>query len=295
MQTRRTYSPETMGLILGFIGTVAFSLTFPATKLAVAALHPTVVGLGRAVVAAALAGSLLLLTRQRRPRRDEIGGLLVVVAGVIFAFPLLSAWALRRVPSAHGAVIIGLLPLATAIAGTIRVGERPSLKFWLASVAGSAAVVGYAVYDGAGSFQLADLALLGAVIGAAIAYAEGARLARTLGSWQVICWALVLAIPLLIIPTTLAVREYGLVAPFSAWAGFAYVAVVSQFLAFFAWYRGLALGGVARVGQMQLFQPFLTLFESALLLGETITLPTVGFALLVVASVAWGRTAAVKR
>ena len=289
------FHSETIGLIYGFLGVLTFSLTLPATRVAVLELDPMIVGLGRAIVAAMLAAVLLKVTRQPRPSQRHLPSLMVIAAGVIVGFPLLSAWAMRSLPAAHGAIILGILPLATALAGALRTGARPSYAFWLCSSLGSVTVVAFALFTGGGYLQIADLALLGAVASAAVGYAEGGRLSRELGSWQVICWALVLAIPLLIIPTTLAVREYGLVAPFSAWAGFAYVAVVSQFLAFFAWYRGLALGGVARVGQMQLFQPFLTLFESSLLLGETITLPTVGFALLVVASVAWGRTAAVKR
>ncbi len=286
---------DAAGLWYGLLGVLSFSLTFPATRVAVAYLDPSVVGLGRALVAALLAALLLGATRQRWPTRTELRRLTFVVAGVIFGFPFLSAWALRQVPSAHGAIVIGLLPLATACVATFRGGERPSWLFWLAGLAGSAAVIGFALYSGAGGLHAADLALLGAVVAGAFGYAEGAQLARTLGSWQVISWALVLAAPLLSIPVGLAIWQHGLAAPPTAWLGFLYVAVVSQFLGFFAWYRGLALGGVARISQLQLLQPFLTLIAAALLLHEQVTPGTIAIALVVVAAVAIGRRAPVSR
>jgi drug/metabolite transporter (DMT)-like permease len=294
VQHQRSHA-EAAGLWYGLLGVLSFSLTFPATRVAVAYLDPSVVGLGRALVAALLAALLLAATRQRRPTRVELRGLAIVVAGVIFGFPFLSAWALRQVPSAHGAIVIGVLPLATACVATIRGGERPSWLFWLAGLAGSAAVIAFALYSGAGGLHAADLALLGAVAAGAFGYAEGARLARTLGSWQVISWALVLAAPLLSIPVGLAIWQHGVAAPPTAWLGFFYVAVVSQFLGFFAWYRGLALGGVARVSQLQLLQPFLTLIASALLLHEQVTPGTIAVALVVVVAVAIGRRAPVAR
>jgi drug/metabolite transporter (DMT)-like permease len=288
----RDLDAETVGMGYGFLGVLAFSLTVPATRFAVAALDPTIVGLGRALVAAALAAALLAATRQPWPARAQLGQLLIVASGVILGFPFLSAWALRQVPAAHGAILIGLLPLATAFVAKVRGGERPSRRFWLASLAGSAAVVGYALVSGAGSLHVADLALLAAVAAGAVGYEQGGRLARTLGGWQVISWALVLAAPLISVPVALAAWQHGLDAPPTAWAGFAYVAVISQFLGFFAWYRGLALGGVARVSQLQLLQPFLTLVASAFLLGEQLTPLTILVALIVVAAVAVGRTGA---
>lgn len=176
---------ETLGVIYGFLGVLGFSLTLPATRVAVSELDPVIVGLGRAFVAAIPAIVLLLITRQPLPSRKQLKSLLVVVAGVILGFPLLSTWAMQRLPAAHGAVVLGLLPLATAIAGTIRVGDRPSRAFWLASAVGSVTVVSFGLITGAG-LQAADIALLGAVIAAAMAYAEGGRLARMLGGWQVI-------------------------------------------------------------------------------------------------------------
>jgi drug/metabolite transporter (DMT)-like permease len=285
---------ERAGLWYGLLGVLSFSLTLPATRVAVAYLDPTVVGLGRALVAAVLAAVLLKATRQRLPTRAELRSLAIVASGVILGFPFLSAWALRQVPAAHGAIVIGLLPLATAFAA-VRVGERPSWQFWLASLAGSALVIIFALVSGGGGLHMADLALLGAVAAGALGYAEGGRLARTLGGWQVISWALVLAAPFISIPVGIALWQHGAAAPPSAWLAFSYVAVISQFLGFFAWYRGLALGGVARVSQIQLIQPFLTLVASALLLHEQVTLATVLVALVVMLTVALGRRAAVAR
>ena len=284
-------SADRAGLWYGLLGVLSFSLTLPATRVAVAYLDPTVVGLGRALLAALL----LRATRQRLPTRAELRSLAIVASGVILGFPFLSAWALRQVPATHGAIVIGLLPLATAFAAAVRVGERPSWQFWLASLAGSALVIGFALVSGGGGLQMADLALLGAVAAGALGYAEGGRLARTLGGWQVISWALVLGAPFISISVGIALWQHGAAAPPSAWLAFSYVAVVSQFLGFFAWYRGLALGGVARVSQIQLLQPFLTLVASALLLHEQVTLATVLVALVVMLTVALGRRAAVAR
>jgi drug/metabolite transporter (DMT)-like permease len=260
------------GLIFGFIGVLCFSFTLPATRLAVAGLDPVIVGLGRALVAACLAAPLLIVTRQKLPEKHQWLSILIVMIGVIVGFPMLTALAMRLVPASHGAVVLGLLPFATAIAGAIRTHERPSTLFWLASASGSIAVVAYALSMGGGSFHLADFALLGAVILAALGYAEGARLARDLGGWQVICWALLLSVPFLIGPVCFEIWQHGLFANASAWFGFAYVSIISMFLAFFAWYRGLAIGGVARVSQLQLLQPFLTLGFATLFLGESFSL-----------------------
>lgn len=260
------------GLVFGFIGVLGFSFTLPATRLAVSSIDPTVVGLGRALVAACLAIPLLIVTKQKIPAKRHWPGILTVMLGVIIGFPLLTAIAMRYVPASHGAVLLGLLPFATAIAGAIRVHERPSGLFWLASVCGSIAVIVYALSMGGGSFHPADFALLGAVMFAALGYAEGARLARQIGGWQVICWALLISVPFLIVPVCFEIWRHGFTAKPDALFGFAYVSIVSMFLAFFAWYRGLSLGGVARVSQLQLLQPFLTLGFATMFLGETFSL-----------------------
>ena len=279
------------GLVYGLIGVAAFSLTLPATRVAVAGLDPVFVGLGRAVVAAVLAAIVLAIARTPFPGWRMVPRLALVAGGVVVGFPLFSAWAMRHVPAAHGAVVVGLLPLATAIAGAWLAHERPTRLFWITAVFGSAVVVAFALWQGGGAPHPADALLVLAVVAAAIGYAEGGRLARTLGAWQVICWALVLSAPLVAIPTLWAADGRLATAPAAAWAGFAYVSVVSMFLGFFAWYRGLALGGIGAVGQVQLLQPFLTIFASAWLLGERIDAATLVAAALVIASIAVGRRA----
>jgi drug/metabolite transporter (DMT)-like permease len=246
------------------------------------------VGLGRAVVAAVLAALVLAATRSPWPALALWPRLAVVALGVVIGFPVLSAWAMRHVPASHGAVVVGLLPLATAAAGAWLARERPSLRFWACAIAGSAVVVAFALWQGGGSLHAADLLLIGAVAAAAIGYAEGARLTRLLGSWQVISWALVLSAPLLVVPVWLA-ADGAAAAPPGAWLGFAYVSLVSMYLGFFAWYRALAQGGIAAVGQIQLLQPFLTFLFSALLLGERLEASTFVAAALVVATIAIGR------
>ncbi len=282
-------------MALGIGAVAAFSLTLPVTRFVVAQMTPVTVGLGRAVLAGLVAAVILALTRTRPPPRHVLGRLALASAGVVLGFPLLSAWAMQHVPAAHGGVVLGVLPLATAVVGAVLAGERPSTGFWLASLAGSAAVVLFATLHGAGGLQLADLALLGAVLAAAVGYAEGARIARTLGAWQVICWALVLALPFTTVPVLLELRGRTLDFGGATWLGFAYLALVSQLGAFLLWYRGLAMGGIARVSQAQLLQPFFTLGASAVLLNERIDVTTIVFAVVVVLTVAVGRKMPVRQ
>jgi len=277
------------GLFWGFIGIASFSLTLPATRFAVAWLDPVFVGLGRAVVAAVLAAIVLAVTRTPWPGWRLVPRLAVVAGGVVIGFPLFSAWALRYVPASHAAVVIGLLPLATALAAAWLAHERPSRTFWWSAAFGSAVVVGFAFWQGRGTPQPADGLLALAAAAAAIGYAEGGRLARTMPGWQVISWALVIAAPVVLVPTVYVIDPRFASAPPAAWACFAYVSVISMFVGFFWWYRGLALGGIAAVGQVQLLQPFLTIFASAAFLGETIEPETFVAAALVIAAIAIGR------
>ncbi len=274
-----------MPVLLGLLGVLGFSFTLPATRVAVDGLDPVFVGLGRAAVAALPAALLLALWRERLPARATLARLAVVALGVVFGFPLLSAFALRELTAAHSAVIVGLLPAATAVMAVARAGERPSAGFWLASTAGLVAVLAFAAAQGAGLPSGGDLLVLGAVALGAVGYAEGGALARDLGGARVICWALVLSLPLTLPLAAIGGLVGGLDAPADAWLGFAYVSLVSMFLAFFAWYAGLARGGVAKIGQVQLAQPVLTLLWSALLLAETVSPPSIGAALVVLASV----------
>lgn len=248
---------------------VAFSGTLPATRVALPAFGPVTVGIGRAVVASVLAAATLLLRRAPRPTGRQWRRIAVVALGVVIGFPVLSALALQVVGVSHGAVLTGLLPVATAVVATVRAGERPRPLFWLASLGGTGTVVAFSLVTGAGALHPGDLLLLAAVVAGAFGYTDGALLAREMPGSQVICWALLAALPVLVPVTAvgLALRPPHPVGS-SAWIGFGYVAVVSMFLGFFAWYHGLARGGVARVGQLQLAQPVLTLLWAAVLLDE---------------------------
>jgi drug/metabolite transporter (DMT)-like permease len=238
---------------------------------------------------------LLWWTGATRPTAAQWKSLAITALGVVIGFPVFSSLAMRFVPASHGAIVLGILPLATAMFGALRFGERPSTGFWLAAVAGSAVVVGFALQQGGGGLQLADLALFAAVLAAAMGYAEGGRLAQSMGGQQVISWALVLSMPLLLPLTVWLGLHYGIAASPRAWAGFAYVSVFSMFIGFFFWYKGLALGGIARVGQVQLLQPFLTLIGAALILGESLQTGNIVFAVAIIVIVAIGRRMSIRQ
>ncbi len=289
-RVRAGLDAERRGLALGSVAVVIFSLTLPATRAAVLELDAIFVGLGRILIAAAIAAVTLLCARTRLPSGCELRSLLIVGAGVVLGFPLLTSMAMRDAPAASGAIIVGLLPLATAVFGAWRNRERPSVGFWAVAAAGSALVVTFALRRGAGLPPHASLALFAAVLLAAIGYAEGGRLARTLGGWQTIAWALVVSAPAALAAWVAAFPhlEFG-AASAPAWVGFVYVAVFSQFLGFIPWYKGLSLGGIARVSQLQLFQVFLSFGFSALLLNEVVSSEMLVFACGVVLCIWLGR------
>jgi drug/metabolite transporter (DMT)-like permease len=254
----------------GLLGVIIFSGSLPATRVAVGGFSPLFLTSARAVIAALLGAALLLALRQQRPARGDILSLGIVALGVVIGFPLLTAVALQHITSAHSIVFIGLLPLATAMFGVLRGGERPKPAFWLFSVAGSLSVAGFALAQSDGASLKGDLLMVAAVLLCGLGYAEGATLSRRLGGWQVISWALALAFPVMaaIMLATLPGLWTGIGAP--AWIGLAYVSVFSMLIGFIFWYRGLALGGIAGVGQLQLLQPFFGLALAGLLLGEPI-------------------------
>ena len=279
----------TLGLMNGMIGVVIFSGSLPATRLAVMDLDPIFLTVARAAIAGMLALALLLTFREKRPDRADLVSLIVVAGGVVVGFPLLTALALRHVTSAHSTVFIGLLPLATAIFGALRAGERPKPAFWAFSILGSALVAGFALAQGIEASPVGDSLMLAAIVVCGLGYAEGARLSRRLGGWQVISWALVLSLPFMLaaafvfLPESLA----GVGAP--AWAGLAYVSLFSMLIGFVFWYRGLAQGGIASVGQLQLLQPFLGLALAATLLGEPVSAAMFAVTLAVILCVAGAR------
>ena len=283
--------PANRGLLLGLLGVTIFALTLPMTRLAVGTadapqMSGVFVAAGRAVVAALLSIAFLVATRAPWPRRDDLLPLAITAAGVVFGFPLFTSVAMRHVEAVHASVIVGVLPLATAAVGALLHRQRPSRGFWLCAALGSALVVGFAVLrsGGAGlSIHPADALLLAAMLCAAVGYGHGARLSQHMRADHVICWALLLALPLTLPLAVLTFPETSMNA--SAWWGFAYTAVFSMWLGFFAWYRGLALGGTVRVSQVQLVQPFMGMLFAVPLLGERLDATTLGFAAAVIATV----------
>jgi drug/metabolite transporter (DMT)-like permease len=285
---------ERRGLWLGLLGVAIFALTLPMTRLAVGTAEaPLMSGLfiamGRAAVAAALSAGFLLATRAPWPQRKDWWPLAITSAGVVFGFPLFTSIAMRHVEAVHASVIVGVLPLATALVGALLHRQRPSKGFWVCAALGSGLVVAFALLrSGSGlRLHLADGLLLAAMACAAVGYAWGGRLSQRMRADHVICWALLIALPITL-PLSLWSRPTAAL-PATAWWGFAYVAVFSMWIGFFAWYRGLALGGTVRVSQVQLVQPFLSMIFAVPLLGERLDALTLGFALAVIATVFIGK------
>ncbi|MDX2399193.1 DMT family transporter [Microbacterium algeriense] len=288
--SRSTVLSPRAGLWWGALGVAAFSFTLPLTRVAAGDLSPLFIGSGRAVVAALLAAIALAAARQRIPTGAQWPRLVVVAGGVVAGFPLLTSFAMTTAPASHGAVVIGLLPAATAVAVVLRTRERPARAFWVFAGLGAVAAVVFAALQngGLGALTAADLLLFGAVIAAAIGYAEGGLLARELGSWQTISWALLVALPVMTpLAVASAVAEPPIATPVP-WLAFAYLSAVSMYLGFFAWYRGLAIGPMAQVSQIQLVQPVMTIAWAALLLQEPVGWATAvgGFAVIACAALA---------
>ncbi|KYH07313.1 transporter [Chryseobacterium cucumeris] len=274
------------GWINGFIGVVLFSGGLPATKLAVMEMSPTFVTIVRAAVAGVLALIVLWLGKEKRPVKKDLIPLLLVSLGCVVGFPLLSALALQYLTSAHSIVFLGMLPLATAVFGVMRGGERPHPIFWLFSIVGSLLVIGYAVSQGISASPIGDILMLLAVILCGMGYAEGAKLSKTLGGWQVISWALVLALPVMIPLFFIYFPADIQNVSFQGWFGMAYISLFSMFIGFIFWYKGLAQGGIATVGQLQLLQPFFGLALAAWLLHEQVSVGMLGVTVGVILCVA---------
>ena len=285
-------SNETLGLWLGLLGTAIFAMTLPMTRLAVGPesaqqLPPLFVTAGRAAFSGLLSIAYLWLTGAPRLQRRFVPGLLVAALGSVVGFPLFLGLALRQVEAMHAAVVSGLLPLGTAIVGAIYFRQRPAVSFWVCAVLGCALVLIFAALKSHSGLSPADGLLFLAMMSAAIGYVGGANVARYISAEQVICWVLVISLPLTL-PVTIAAwpqREVH----WSAWIGFTYVTLFSMWMGFFAWYRGLALGGTVRVSQVQLVQPFLALLFAVPVLGEKLEPVTVLFSLAVIAVVFIGK------
>jgi drug/metabolite transporter (DMT)-like permease len=280
---------ERLGLLLGLGGVLAFSLTLPMTRLAVAELDAGFVAFGRMALAGLFSAAWLVLARAPRPKAEHLPWLAGCVVGVVVGFPLCSSLAMRTLPANHGAVINGLLPFATALLAALWLGERHRARFWTCAAIGSAIVIGFALRHGF-AFGGGHLWMLAAVLIGAIGYVAGGRLSRTMGGVNTILWSLVLALPLTLPVAAWLALATALDAGAAAWSAFAYITLISQIAGFFAWYNGLALGGIARVGQVQLLQVFFTIAFAALLFGEQVEALTWLAAAAVVATIAIGRT-----
>ncbi|QGV10333.1 EamA family transporter (plasmid) [Bacillus cereus] len=278
------------GMLLGCIGVICFSLTLPATRTAVPYFGEAIVGLGRVVIAAIIVGIIFIKNQEKIPNKDQMKTLWIVAIGAVLAFPLLSTYAMKSLPVSHGAIEVALLPLATAGFATWRGGEQLSKRYWIASIISTITVLLYAVYLGLGQLQMGDIALIAAVLILGLSYAEGGKLSKDLGSWKVIAWANLIGAPFFIIPVGLSISSDMLQAPIEAWISLFYLAIISQFLAYIAWYGGMSLGGIAKVGQLQYLQPFLMIIFSVLFLGESITWLTIVLAFIVVICVIVGKS-----
>lgn len=280
---------ETKGMLLGFIGVLMFSLTLPFTRIAVAELSPYFVTFGRSSLGGICALLLFAFTKPKLPTKNQLIRLSVMALGVVYGFPLFVSLAMKTLPSAHGGIVLGVLPLATAVVGALRFNERPSLAFWITAVTGSLLVITYASLNGSGGLASEDWLLFVAIASASIGYSEGGKLSEEMSSVEVISWALVLTLPINIFLTYQYIDFEISAVSSSAIISFVYVGLISMYIGFFFWYRGIALGGVARVGQVQLLQPFLTLVGAYFLLDEQITAMNIGFALCVLAVVVLGK------
>jgi drug/metabolite transporter (DMT)-like permease len=277
------------GWLNGFIGVLIFSGSLPATRLAVVEFDPIFLTVARATIAGILALCMLVLFKEKRPARSQLLPLAIVAMGVVLGFPLLTALALQYVTSAHSIVFLGLLPLATAAFGVLRGGERPRPVFWCFSVLGSVLVVGFAVSQDLTASPAGDILMLLAILACGLGYAEGAKLSRTLGGWQVISWALVLSLPVMVpLAWFMAPTSFSAITA-SAWISLAYVSIFSMLIGFVFWYRGLAQGGIAAVGQLQLLQPFFGLALAATLLDEQVSIGMLSVTVAVILCVAGAR------
>ena len=281
---------ERAGLLLGLVGVIIFGGTLPATRLALEAFDPWFISFGRAVLAAIAAAILLAVLKKPFPRR-QAGQLVATGILLVFGFPLMSSIAMQTVPASHGGVVLGILPLTTSIFAALIAGERPSPLFWICGVAGAALVVFFAMRGGGMTLSSGDIWLLLAGVAASLGYVLAGRLSKIMPGWEVICWALIVTLPISSVGAYLSYQPQFIDAPAPQIVAFFYLGLGSMFLGFFAWNVGLAMGGIARVSQVQLLQQFVTLGISAVLLGEKITGETLVFALLVMLTVIVGRRA----
>ena len=290
--TLPTNRHELVGLLEGLAAVFFFALTLPMSRYVVREVDPVVTGLFRCVIAGGLAAALLAITRQPWPSRRQIKGLAAASVGIVYIYPVFVAWAMKYTPSSHGSIVVGLLPLSTAAMASLLGHDRPGIRFWLAAIAGSIIVIAYALFHGGGGLHAADLALIVAVICSGVAYAEGGFLARSMGGWQVISWVMALNLPIVTLIMAGMIAYKGFHASPMTLAVMIFMGVFNQFIAFFGWYKAMANVGVARVSQLQLLQPFMTVVIAAIFLHEIITWDTWLALVLVLGTVVLARRAA---
>lgn len=286
---------ESKGMLIGFIGIFIFSLTLPVSKVAVLSFNPYFIAFGRAALAGLAALIYLALKKEATPTKVDFIKFVVIALGIVFGFPILTTVAMAHGSSSHGAVILGMMPLATTVIGVLRFKERPSLGFWLVSLLGAALVVLYALLKSSGSFTYIDGLLVLGGISACIGYVEGAELSKKMNPRAVISWVLVISLPINLVMTWFTYSPEYIHAGVVAWTSFTYLGLFSMYFGFFFWYEGLAVGGIARVSQVQLIQPFCTLVAASILLGDSLTIMNLVFAVLVVSTVVLGKRMLVRR
>ncbi|MBU3635774.1 DMT family transporter [Polynucleobacter sp. es-GGE-1] len=286
---------ESKGMLIGFIGILIFSLTLPVSKIAILSFNPYFIAFGRACLAGLVALAYLVYKQAPFPSKTDLVKLIVIALGIVFGFPIFTTVAMKEGSSSHGAVILGMMPLATTVIGVLRFKERPSLGFWFVSLLGAALVVIYALLKSAGSFTYIDGLLVLGGICACVGYVEGGELSRKMNPRAVISWALVISLPINIVMSYLTFHSEYWSADAIAWTSFVYLSLFPMFLGFFFWYEGLAIGGIARVSQVQLIQPFCTLIAASIFLGDHPTLMNMVFAFLVVSTVILSKKMLVKR
>ena len=282
-------------MLIGFIGILVFSLTLPVSKITVVSFNPYFIAFGRAALAGLVALTYLSYKQAPLPSKTDLAKFAVIALGVVFGFPIFTTVAMKEGSSSHGAVILGMMPLATTVIGVIRFKERPSIGFWIVSLLGAGLVMVYALLKSSGSFTYIDGLLVIGGICACVGYVEGGELSRKMNPRMVISWALVISLPINIVATylTFSLTYWG--ADVIAWTSFVYLSIFPMYLGFFFWYEGLAIGGIARVSQVQLIQPFCTLLASSFLLGDHLTAMNLVFAFLVVSTVILSKRMLVKR
>lgn len=282
-------SNETKGMVLGFVGVLMFSLTLPFTRIAVAELNPYFVTFGRSTLGGICALILFAFTRPKLPTKNQLVRISVMALGVVYGFPLFVSIAMQTLPSAHGGIVLGVLPLATAVVGAIRFKERPSIAFWTIAIIGSMLVIAYASLNGSGGLASEDWLLFVAIASASIGYSEGGKLSEEMNAIDVISWALTLTLPINVFLTYYNFDSKLNSVSLYAVISLLYVGFISMYIGFYFWYKGISIGGIARVGQVQLLQPFLTVVGAYFLLNEEITLLNIGFAFCVLAVVVLGK------